>query len=58
MGELKEGRWGLSYVGGLGLSNESYGEGDEDFSFWVCGGKVRLGYWLRCWFEIGLGSEL
>lgn len=58
LGQFKEGTSRLTYVAGFGLSNQSYRQGDEDFSFWLCRPKLTLAYCLTSSFQIRLGSEL
>lgn len=43
LGQFKEGTSRLTYVAGFGLSNQSYRQGDEEFSF---GFVVRNSHWL------------
>lgn len=58
LGQFKEGTSRLTYVAGFGLSNQSYRQGDEEFSFWLCRPKLTLAYSLTSSFQIRLGSEL
>ncbi len=58
LGQFKEGTSRLTYVAGFGLSNQSYRQGDEEFSFWLCCPKLTLAYSLTSSFQIRLGSEL
>lgn len=49
LGQFKEGTSRLTYVAGFGLSNQSYRQGDEKFSFWLCRPKLTLAYsFLLC----------
>lgn len=58
LGQFKEGTSRLTYVAGFGLSNQTYRQGDENFSFWLCRPKLTLAYSLTSSFQIRLGSEL
>ena len=60
LGQFEEGTSRLTYVAGFGLSNQSYRQGDEEFSFWLRSSETHIGLFLDIFkpLQIRLGSEL
>lgn len=48
----------LSYVAGFGLSNQTYRQGDEHYSFWLTRPKVSLVYQISSAFQLRYDFEL
>lgn len=48
----------LNYVAGFGLSNQTYRQGDEHYSFWLSRPKVSLAYQISSAFQLRYDFEL
>lgn len=48
----------LNYVAGFGLSNQTYRQGEEHYSFWLPRPKVSLAYQLSSAFQLRYDFEL
>lgn len=48
----------LKYVAGFGLSNQTYRQGEEHYSFWLTRPKVSLAYQINAAFQLRYDFEL